>query len=754
MSGQLRHDIVQKKGVLGLRANSGSNISYFSVRQILLLLIFSAILLLPFFFGFRPVSTFIGEYATSDIISRVNFQWSIADKGLIIQEVEETHYPIYARVPRSLWMENVFTPVSALLENAVDLKESELLLNYAQKEKIDLTASEAKIITDYVLNNMKSGLYTEVVNPVRNALDSWIYSRGVIDTSRYIIETKDGPRRIEIINPEDRFSQGEIMEISKDGVIIIAGDVKRILDEVLFIRLGKLRLEFRKSLADILARQIAKNPTLVYEEVLTEDTLKQRIDYAVSKASNIEKGQNIVFKGEIISKELFAKLLAENEAYATQRGAFFWAQCLIGKLALVFGICLFFISLIHIKNQRSFLLGTMLFATIVCFLMYFLIYNGVSLALLPVGFLAACVAIAGGVGSGMLITGCFCVFFLTISGGQSAELLAILASCCAYSALAPKQRFRMALAKVSIIAGLLGVLVFLCWHVGAGAEIYLPRKLEDILSLAGGANPVVRAVWILLSWIASYCLLLTILPFMQRIFGVTTNIRLQDMQEHPLLNKLLVEAPSTYYHCSVGAALSEAAALACGANALFCKTATLYHDIGKLVKPEYFTENESGISRHDALSPSMSALIIISHVKDGAELAAQWGLPQAIIDIIEQHHGTTPVGFFLKQAKEEAEDPDNIDESQFRYPGPKPQSAEAAAIMIADSVEAASRSLDGASPSRIRSLVHKIILGKLEDRQFDECGLSFTDLANIEDALVRILQSMFHARVSYDRKSK
>ena len=355
----------------------------------------------------------------------------------------------------------------------------------------------------------------------------------------------------------------------------------------------------------------------------------------------------------------------------------------------------------------------------------------------------------------MLVTGIYGLFIISISYQQSAEILAIITSGCLFSLLAPVERFRSGILKTSILCGIVGAMVYLCWYISDGIDITLPSTISDFLSLnfSDSINILIKhSCWIFLTSILSFALILLCLHPIQRIFGATPNIILQDLQEHPLQNKLLLKAPSTYYHSSIAAALAEASAYACGANALLCRISCFYHDIGKLVKPEYFTENESGISRHDILTPSMSALIIVSHVKDGVEMGRQNKLPPAIIDIIEQHHGTTLVSYFLRQAKEEAEDPDEVDEQQFRYPGPKPQFPEAAIVMIADSVEAASRSLEGASSASIRALVHKIIMGKLQDRQFDECSLSFTDLAKIEDSLVRVLQSMFHSRIKYDQK--
>ena len=178
-----------------------------------------------------------------------------------------------------------------------------------------------------------------------------------------------------------------------------------------------------------------------------------------------------------------------------------------------------------------------------------------------------------------------------------------------------------------------------------------------------------------------------------------------------------------------------------------------FHDIGKMLKPGYFVENQGhDANRHESLVPAMSTLIIIAHIKDGADLARQHRLPEPIIDFIEQHHGTTLVEYFYRRASERSEaNPDGgeVDESDFRYPGPKPQTKEAAVLMLADAVESASRALVEPTPARIESLVHEIAMKRLLDGQFDACGLTLQELATIEDSLVKSLTAVYHGRIKY-----
>jgi cyclic-di-AMP phosphodiesterase PgpH len=183
-----------------------------------------------------------------------------------------------------------------------------------------------------------------------------------------------------------------------------------------------------------------------------------------------------------------------------------------------------------------------------------------------------------------------------------------------------------------------------------------------------------------------------------------------------------------------------------------------FHDIGKMLKPAYFVENQgTDSSRHDTLVPAMSTLIIIAHVKDGADLARQHHLPEALLDFIQQHHGTTLVEYFYHRASERCEsDPDGgeVEESAFRYPGPKPQTKEAAVLMLADAVEGASRALAEPTPARIESLVHDIAMKRLLDGQFDQCSLTLRELATVEDSLIKSLTAVYHGRIKYpDQRS-
>lgn len=248
--------------------------------------------------------------------------------------------------------------------------------------------------------------------------------------------------------------------------------------------------------------------------------------------------------------------------------------------------------------------------------------------------------------------------------------------------------------------------------------------------------------------ILSSVLTIGTLPFLETAFGITTSVRLLELSNpnQPLLKRLLLEAPGTYHHSVVVGNLAETAADAVGADSLITRVGAYYHDIGKLKRPYFFIENQlSHENPHDKLAPTLSTLILTAHIRDGMELAREHKLPQAIRDIIEQHHGRSLISFFFHKAAERNE----VMESDFRYESPKPRSKEAAIIMLADAVEAGVRSLATANPGRMEAFVRKIIRDKLDDGQLEECDLTFKELDVIASAFVRTLNGIYHARVEY-----
>lgn len=259
-------------------------------------------------------------------------------------------------------------------------------------------------------------------------------------------------------------------------------------------------------------------------------------------------------------------------------------------------------------------------------------------------------------------------------------------------------------------------------------------------------------LWGLSSGILSGFIVMGALPVFEYFFKIHTNISLLELSDlnHPLLKRMAMEAPGTYHHSIMVGNLAESACEAIEANSLLARVGAYYHDIGKISKAEYFSENEMGAkSKHSKLSPQMSSLIISKHVKEGVELAKKHKLNDAIINFITQHHGNSVIAYFYQRAMEAAGEDEEVDAANYRYPGPRPQSKETAVVLLADSVEASSRSLVDPTPSSINNLVKKLMNNKFIDGQFDECDLTLKDLHKIAESFVRVLMGVFHTRLSY-----
>lgn len=331
---------------------------------------------------------------------------------------------------------------------------------------------------------------------------------------------------------------------------------------------------------------------------------------------------------------------------------------------------------------------------------------------------------------------------VAMTGGEGLGEFIVLMGTVATAVLQLGQiRTRGKLIRVGLVSAVVAFLLTI------GVALFDEQPLGRTVLMHAGRN----AMWTFLTGFV----ITGLLPNVEKLFGVLTDISLLELGDvsHPLLQELVRRAPGTYNHSISVASIAEAAAESIGARGLLARVGAYFHDIGKMLKPNYFVENQGvQASRHENLMPAMSTLIIIAHVKDGADLARQHKLPEPIIDFIEQHHGTTLVEYFYRRANEKSEaNPEGgeVLESAYRYPGPKPQTVEAAVLMLADSAESASRALVEPTPSRIENLVEQIAMNKLLDGQFDECGLTLQQLRLVEDSLIKSLTAVYHGRIKY-----
>ena len=492
---------------------------------------------------------------------------------------------------------------------------------------------------------------------------------------------------------------------------------------------------------------------------LDSETTEQRRESAAAAVApvlvRLSRGSVLIRKGERFGPTVLQQLDAARRA---KRG--FGLEQALGLLFLN-GMLAFFISRYTRYHQRDFRKLKHLHSLFVLMLLTMMLLTQAILwlagevvdslsppfnqldaytYLIPVGAGAILIALLSNGRIATVYTGFAALLFGAQNGGSffvaAWAMLVQLSGVYAISTY----RERTALLRAGLVVGAAGAITALL-----------------LRSLQGGGEPLAEWIWVIglafLGGAVGVGLLISfMLPLLEGLFHVLTDIRLLELSNvnTPLLSQLAVKAPGTYNHSLVVGTLAEEAARAIGANSLFCRTAAFYHDIGKINHAEYYVENQRGVNPHDRLSPSMSSLIIASHVKDGIKLAREARLPEQIVEIIPQHHGTRLMTYFYEKARQST-DPSMgpVKEEDFRYPGPKPQTREAAIFMLADGVEAAARTVDDPTPNRLRDVIHKVSSAIVLDRQLDECDMTFSDLEKVRSAFHRLLVSMYHHRVDY-----
>lgn len=367
--------------------------------------------------------------------------------------------------------------------------------------------------------------------------------------------------------------------------------------------------------------------------------------------------------------------------------------------------------------------------------------NDVSLWTFAIPYAAAALLVALLVDTQLaLITAVLTAVFagLLAPGGMLTACFALVSSSSAIYGVGGRYRERQSVTKAGLLVGVVNVALALAVMLSSQRPLTLNAiLLAAACGLGGGLLTAIFTAGLL--------------PVGESLFGILTDVRLLELSnaELPVLGQLAMRAPGTNQHSHAVGRLAEDAARAVGANCLLTRIGALYHDIGKLASPEYFVENQTGDNPHDRLRPTQSARIITSHVTYGLRLAREIGLPKQIADFIPQHHGTRTLHFFLRKAQAEASDGETVDEKEFRYPGPKPQFKEAAIMMLADSCEAAARSLARPDPENINTIVSKIFDAIVSDGQLDECDLSLRELTKIRESISASLVAIYHARIDY-----
>jgi putative nucleotidyltransferase with HDIG domain len=493
----------------------------------------------------------------------------------------------------------------------------------------------------------------------------------------------------------------------------------------------------------------ALRPNLLFNRRRTEQQRERAMREIPPVVGEVLQGDVVIRQGEVVTQQHLDKFTAMG--LISPRIDMGIVASLVAMAAAMVFLVSYYIRRNYPAIYNSTKLLFLLASTVILSVFGLKIFGtllGIPLSYVHFGYLGMMTVVA----AGMLIT--------VLLNAPLAVLVTALLS--AQSGLIMNHEIRLSV--MYLISSLVGI--YSASNIRARAHLLRATAAVGATNLAlvwvlggllGDTLPevVTGSGWAVLAAVLSIAIFWFGVAVLEKPFGILTHVWLLELSssEHPLLRQLCLTAPGTYAHSIMVGNLAEAGAEAIGADTLFCRVASYYHDVGKMRRPHCFIENQRGENIHDRLNPSLSALIIASHVRDGLEMADEHRLPQQLRAVIAEHHGTSLIRYFYHQAVAGgsgcAGQKDPILEQHFRYDGPRPQTREAGIIMLADSIEAAARCLGKPSPARIQGLVETIIHDKLSDGQLDECDLTFKDIRKIQAAFVRILSGMLHNRIDY-----
>lgn len=742
----------------------------------------SAVLILVILEGWRPPFSFReGQIPERDIVSRVAFDIVDSAQTDALRDQKRREVPCY--------YENQPQPISQLrsgIRNHFSNLDNDTPFQ-------DLTAKQRESLTAFVVDNGEGDALQpeEALERIRSLLSQHgNLEGGKLDEA--IKTTLDPIAEAGLLTAlshgSDEGNQRSIIVMPDEAFV----DVPRVRRaEIVAALPQKVTENFQQIFNDPNALIVAKLVSHYLVSNLPDSTLNYRQDLSEEARRKAEESvqdalvsfyptvSRLAEAGKPLSRTSELPILrAEYDAWVTRMS---WSDiglrlvAFSGMLGAFYLLCGLFIHYQYDQNlltapaQLFRLLGTLV---VTCFLCSYTSSDPLRAEVVPLVLCAITLTIAFGRQVALLTTTCLALAITLGLGLDIGEFVTLCSGTCAAALLLGRIRTRTKLIYVGLAAGTIVALTHLGVDTVLG-KLHTVAPVESILETAGEPQdeaqpPIQPESWTTLLpgliqeslRFGAFTLLATalmtgLLPFVERIFGVQTDLSLLELGDasHPLLRQLAQRAPGTYNHSINVAAIAEAAADAIGAHGLLTRVGAYFHDIGKMFKPNYFIENqEQGGNCHDTLQPAMSTLVIIAHVKDGADLGRQHRLPKRIIDFIEQHHGTTLVEYFFREAAKRSQNDPNkeeVSETSFRYPGPKPETLEAAVLMLADSVESASRTLVEPTSSRIQSLVDQIAMKKLLDGQFDRCGLTLQQLDQLKSSLVKSLTAIYHGRVKY-----
>lgn len=567
-----------------------------------------------------------------------------------------------------------------------------------------------------------------------------------------IIKLKNESSAISIPLAEEDITA--ILKLSKDELSELQNDVTRVISDLyennsivdssegikkaqdyVFLIVNKLQIS--KTMKDLTTHIVYSNikPNYAYDKDKTEDKKLAAIKKVAPVM--IKKDQIIIKEGEPVSK--YQIELLKNLGLLNTNKKLQWTLYVSLAVIVIFILAFqwFYIKSYHaeIYNDCSKLLLLSLLNSIALVLARTV--SMISPFLIPLSFVPMILTILIEHRVSLTVSAMNCVFISILVGFNIEVTLIALINAILGAVIIKRMQQRNDILYSSIYISIINLFItfFICLLLSNNTFVVFKNSIYVFAaSLIGGI------------------LTIGFLPFFENTFDIVTTIKLLEISNpnHPLLKKLLIEAPGTYHHSILVANLAEVAAEEVGANPVLARVASYYHDIGKIKRPYFFKENQLGTENpHDKITPNLSSLIITSHVKDGLELAREYKIPKTIQEIIEQHHGNSLVKYFYITMKNSSENPDEIKEEEFKYPGPIPSSKEAGIIMLADSVEAAVRSINMPTNEKIEEMVSGIIKSRVNENQLDNCDLTLKDLSKINVAFVKVLISIYHKRIEY-----
>jgi putative nucleotidyltransferase with HDIG domain len=650
-------------------------------------------------------------------------------------------------------LQRILLPKSEVgLESPSDLDKSDHSEQLRQLEGkfFELSGvTEDSLLFDQIV---RSGFSHQIENNVLLAVKR-VLKNGVVG-NKTVLMTQEGKGII----LRDIDTQKEVEVVDLDRFYDLEGARQRLSEIIEQLPVDEGGSEIAE--ATIRLAQLAIRPNATFNKKETE-LLKEEARESVKPIYfKVKKGEMIIREGEKINPTHLLKLEAKAKLKRNPPVG------VVLSMALVIGILLTLSYEILVRRPNTFRGDTrsLIFLSLTLLFMFsmVLLYNRVAeevargfyffntqvlLFALPISLGALLVSIFQGLDVAIAFSLVISILASIALGWRLEYFVYFLMGSFLAAYGVRNCRERMVLIKTGLWVGVLNIVMALAIHALSiqtlFGDLYSPAGALSILNcfLGGSLAGVIAAGF---------------LPLIEIVFGFTTDIKLLELSslDQPILKDLMVKAPGTYHHSVIVSNMVEATAESINANPLLAKVSAYYHDIGKIKKPLYFVENqERGDKRHEKLAPSMSSLILISHVKDGVELAKQHRLGKEIIDIIQQHQGTRLISYFYQKAKEQGKGRGDrsspVEEEDFRYPGPKPQTKEAGLVLLADAVEAASRTVVDPTPARIKGMVQKIINNVFSDGQLDECELTLKDLNQIAKSFTKTLSGIFHSRIEY-----